>query len=526
MADACRNAPRPVLCKPIFENMPDYTSIPVTHPALKSNNKLGWLETQRYRLQMGFIMFAADLLGFTLAGAILFLVNLWLDLFRFQWSDLRYIVIVPLCLILYFTTKLYPGVGFSPPEEIKLIFWYTVIGFLLGVFFFGFDREHWNPKYLALLPFGFLSTICMLAARWLLRMLSIRYDLWGAPVVVVGSGSEANDLARYFLQRRRLGFLPRYVITGGKGDAQITASLPVLHFQDLLDCPEDRFSSQRIYTALVDLSRSIDILYSPQAFTRLAQLFPRLILIANVNNMQSASFHTHDFEGIVGVEASRQTLTFMDAFIKRTMDIALALLAILLTFPFWAAAMLIIRLKSSGPIFFTQLRVGQNRRALEHKDRLDGHVRMIKVYKFRTMVVDAEKKLGEYLAANPQARAEWQATQKLKNDPRVIPACEWMRKFSVDELPQLINVLKGEMSLVGPRPMMREQISDYGDAIEAYVSTRPGMTGLWQVSGRNNTTFADRAKFDEYYVHNWSVWLDIYIMLRTVWVVISRDGAY
>jgi lipopolysaccharide/colanic/teichoic acid biosynthesis glycosyltransferase len=142
------------------------------------------------------------------------------------------------------------------------------------------------------------------------------------------------------------------------------------------------------------------------------------------------------------------------------------------------------------------------------------------------MVQDADQLLDDYLSLNPAEQKEWEQTQKLRCDPRVIRGGDFLRKFSIDELPQIFNVLLGEMSLVGPRPMMADQVKLYGENIEAYCAVRPGITGLWQVSGRNHTTFQERARFDRYYIHNWSLWLDMYILTRTVWVVLSRDGAY
>ena len=121
---------------------------------------------------------------------------------------------------------------------------------------------------------------------------------------------------------------------------------------------------------------------------------------------------------------------------------------------------------------------------------------------------------------------EWQRDQKLKNDPRVTPVGRFLRKTSLDELPQLWNVLKGEMSLVGPRPIVQAEIEKYGQCFRNYARVRPGITGLWQVSGRNNTTYDQRISFDEYYVRNWSVWLDLYILVKTISVVITGYGAY
>ena len=142
------------------------------------------------------------------------------------------------------------------------------------------------------------------------------------------------------------------------------------------------------------------------------------------------------------------------------------------------------------------------------------------------MVENADEILEEYLYQNPDLRVEWTDNHKLKEDPRITRVGNVLRKLSLDELPQLWNIIRGEMSLVGPRPIVNEEKYRYGDIFELYTCVLPGMTGLWQVSGRNNTTYEQRVKLDSYYVKNWSIWLDIYILIKTVWVVLSRDGAY
>lgn len=143
------------------------------------------------------------------------------------------------------------------------------------------------------------------------------------------------------------------------------------------------------------------------------------------------------------------------------------------------------------------------------------------------MYPDAEKRLTEYLAQNPEARSEWERYCKLKNDPRVLPGIgRFLRRTSLDELPQLWNVLKGEMSLVGPRPVTQEELPKYGESLDLYLRVRPGLTGLWQVSGRNEVPYERRVALDRYYVQNWSVWLDLYILGRTVLAVLGRRGAW
>jgi lipopolysaccharide/colanic/teichoic acid biosynthesis glycosyltransferase len=148
------------------------------------------------------------------------------------------------------------------------------------------------------------------------------------------------------------------------------------------------------------------------------------------------------------------------------------------------------------------------------------------VWKFRTMRVNSEQMLAGHLAKNPGAAEEWRRGQKLKNDPRVTRLGRILRKASLDELPQLVNVVRGEMSMVGPRPIVDSEIQKYGSAFALYRQVIPGLTGLWQVSGRNERSYDERVELDTYYVRNWSPWLDIYLLARTIKVVVTGYGAY
>jgi lipopolysaccharide/colanic/teichoic acid biosynthesis glycosyltransferase len=142
------------------------------------------------------------------------------------------------------------------------------------------------------------------------------------------------------------------------------------------------------------------------------------------------------------------------------------------------------------------------------------------------MVPDADEILTAYLETHPEMEVEWDANHKLRNDPRTTRFGQIIRKLSLDEIPQMWNVLKNEMSIVGPRPIVNTEIQKYQDTFKLYKQVKPGITGLWQVLGRNNTSYSERIRLDEYYVRNWSIWMDIYIIIRTAWVLIRRRGAY
>lgn len=198
--------------------------------------------------------------------------------------------------------------------------------------------------------------------------------------------------------------------------------------------------------------------------------------------------------------------------LKRTTDFFIAAIALIFLLPVMLPLAIAIRLSDGGSALFKQKRIGR-----------DG--KEFRCYKFRSMVVDADVRLKRLLAADPKARMEWQATQKLENDPRITAFGRFLRKSSLDELPQLLNILKGEMSIVGPRPIVRNEVEKYGDYFGHYCQVRPGLTGLWQVSGRSDTTYGERVALDVQYVSDWSYTSDIKIMAMTIPAVLMSDGA-
>lgn len=203
----------------------------------------------------------------------------------------------------------------------------------------------------------------------------------------------------------------------------------------------------------------------------------------------------------------------VDAVLKRAFDLAFAAAFLVLTLPFLFALAIALKWNSPGPLFFVQRRVGRN-------GALFGCI------KFRTMRVDADAVLASLLATCPAAGAEWAADHKLRNDPRVSRLGRIVRKLSLDELPQLINIVRGEMSVVGPRPIVQAEIARYGAAFADYSAVKPGLTGLWQVSGRNDTTYAVRVRLDSEYRHRASFLFDMGIVLRTVPAVLCAKGSY
>jgi lipopolysaccharide/colanic/teichoic acid biosynthesis glycosyltransferase len=205
-------------------------------------------------------------------------------------------------------------------------------------------------------------------------------------------------------------------------------------------------------------------------------------------------------------------LSFFERAAKRGLDIVGALVFFILFGPLYLLVALGVGISMGRPVHFWQTRLGENGQRF-------------RFYKFRSMVRNSDDVLDEFLSRNDMARTEWDTFQKLEKDPRITPIGQFIRKLSLDELPQFWNVLKGDMSLVGPRPCMERQRSLYGKGWEHYCAMRPGITGLWQVSGRNRLSYARRVELDVEYINNWSLWLDFKILLRTVRAVVTGEGS-
>ena len=240
---------------------------------------------------------------------------------------------------------------------------------------------------------------------------------------------------------------------------------------------------------------------------------PHLLVVSNLSELPSLWSTARSCGGLNGMELRNGLMLVLPRLVKRAIDVVVTSAALIFAFPLFAFLAALVKLTSSGPMFYGHKRLG-----------LQGLPFL--AWKFRTMYSNGDAILKEHLANNPDAREEWDRDQKLRDDPRVTGVGKILRRLSLDELPQLWNVLKGDMSLVGPRPIVNAEIEKYGRVFHLYTGVKPGITGLWQVSGRNDTTYEQRVRLDQYYVRNWSPWLDVYILCKTVSVVITREGAY
>lgn len=352
-----------------------------------------------------------------------------------------------------------------------------------------------------------LMPIC----RILLKYLLIRIKLYTKNTIIIGSGKNAIDVFHALKQETYLGFNITLFVATDKTRCTEIDGVPIVntepqvllhrvdhHFTQFiiaLDEANEKAQNFWLRSLIKKGCRAVSVIPDfrgiPLYGTDIAFLFSHEIVLFRVNNNL----------------AKRSS-----KLIKRLVDILGSIILMILLSPIFLVLYLLIK-KDGGPAIYRHTRIGQYRKEF-------------KCLKFRSMKTNSNELLSKIINVNPAAKAEWEKDFKLKHDPRITSIGKYLRKYSLDELPQLWNVLKGEMSLVGPRPIVKKELDYYQEDIDYYLMAKPGMTGLWQVSGRNNVDYETRVYFDTWYAKNWSLWNDIVILFKTVKVVLNRDGAY
>jgi Undecaprenyl-phosphate galactose phosphotransferase WbaP len=415
--------------------------------------------------------------------------------------------LLPLALA-YWPAGLYPGTGLHPVLEMRQVTKVNTIAFLAAAVAVLFGTGPGRAGNAAFFAVAWLASLPLVPfSRIFVRKLCARRDWWGYPTLVISSGGTAAALARVLLKSPHSGLRPAAVVDlAGEGSGG-TERLPVLEPSEVTQFLQS--SGVRHAVAwLPDLSRGEVAAVLDYFSARV----PHLVLVTNLGELPTLWNASRACGALNGTELRNGLMLVLPRLVKRVIDLAVASAALAVASPLFAVIALVIKLTSRGPVFYGHKRIG-----------LQG--RTFKAWKFRSMCVNGDEVLAAHLASNPAARAEWQRDQKLRDDPRVTAAGRVLRRLSLDELPQLWNVLAGDMSLVGPRPIVTAEVEKYGKVFPLVKGVKPGITGLWQVSGRNNTTYEQRVRLDQYYVRNWSPWLDVYILAKTVSVVITRDGA-
>ncbi|MBU2850423.1 undecaprenyl-phosphate galactose phosphotransferase WbaP [Acidithiobacillus ferrivorans] len=350
--------------------------------------------------------------------------------------------------------------------------------------------------------------------RWLLRLTLQGLGAWTRPVVIIGCGQNAAEAIRALNSEPMLGYsIQRVLVPGGCSPA--AGSLPTHAPIEALG--EDPLATlAHLGKPHVVLALDMDQWEAQERLVRsLGLRYSNLTIAPPLRGLPLFGMEVmHFFSHEVLMLRVRDNLARLSPRItKRLFDLVAASLLVVVLSPLLLYIAWRIRSEDGGPVFFIQERVGRRGRQFG-------------CLKFRSMVMDAEDRLKRYLHSHPELAAEYAINFKIRNDPRVTRIGKFLRRGSLDELPQLFNVLRGDMSLVGPRPLLERELDRYGENICLYRLVHPGITGLWQVSGRSETTFDERAQLDAWYVKNWTLWYDIVILLRTVKVVSRREGAY
>lgn len=395
---------------------------------------------------------------------------------------------------------LYQTVSLPPHRELKAQFQMVSLlyGIILAVLFLSHSGDIYSRIVIAGSWAATLVTLpCM---RTLCRRLFVRYWWWGKQLIIFDRSNAGRELWHYLKRCPERGLNPVDIV-----------ALPT-DIEGVRLCFAK--AEQRWPTAVAMLLQKADQGLSVDYIAEASRHFDNVLLVP----LFSESFQTHwltprDLGNTVGLLVRQNLHDKRRLRFKRAMDILLCAAGSVILLPLGLLLALAIRLDSPGPVFYRQRRIGREGRE-------------VRIFKFRTMVSNADAVLEEMLAHNLDLKKEWECDHKLKHDPRITRVGRFLRKVSLDELPQLINVVTGDMSLVGPRPIVASEVHKYGPVYEEYCMVRPGITGLWQISGRNNTTYAERVAYDHYYINNWSVWMDLWILAKTVPVVITGYGAY
>jgi Undecaprenyl-phosphate galactose phosphotransferase WbaP len=351
-----------------------------------------------------------------------------------------------------------------------------------------------------------LTTALLLAGDPIARRALLRLGRWCQPVFIFGGGDTAGEVVRQLKLYPELGYQPACIVDDGSiYTPDEEHGVPVVRFRELSKHADELAAA----TTAVVIERLVERSLMLQLYT--SGIFKRILLVPGCHDLISLKSTIRRVGGTLSIEVASDRPGKAAALGKRVFDLVLGGCALLVLSPVFLGLALAVRLDSPGPAFFTQPRWG-------------GGSRTFPAFKFRTMHTDGDRRLKRHFLRNPAAEREYERYRKLDDDPRITRAGRVLRATSLDELPQLLNAVRGEMSIVGPRPYTLDELAKLGPAREILSAVRPGITGFWQVSGRNRRTFRERIEMDCYYVRNLSVWLDLWIIYRTAIAIVTREG--
>jgi Undecaprenyl-phosphate galactose phosphotransferase WbaP len=465
----------------------------------------------RYSLQVllnSLPLFLVDILALTATVAVCRLAFFQLGISVGVDVSQSWLAIMIGFVLINFEQGMYPGVRLSPVEEFRrltisvscvLVLWGLGVAILSG----GVVAQLW---FLAVV-WGLCIVTLPIARSWARSFLG-RWTPWGIRTLVCGDDATSVRLFHWLQINPQLGLRPVGVIADREA-LEITDEDQwwVGSWADTHRVAEERGVYHAVVVPPESRPAAIASLFADYLYT-----IPHVFVLSELAET-SESWNPQQLDGLTGIHLQQNLMLPLPRFIKRCMDIVAASAGALILLPLLFYVAVAVKLSSRGPILYGHDRLGKNGRKF-------------KAWKFRSMFENSSDVLEYYLEQHPELRAEWEKDHKLRYDPRVTRIGRFIRKTSIDELPQLWNVITGEMSLVGPRPIVTAEIPKYGQYYSLYTMVTPGITGLWQVSGRNNTTYEERVQFDAYYVRNWSPWMDMYLLIRTIRIVLFADGAY
>lgn len=458
----------------------------------------------RWRLHNGFALAVGDALALSLAilGAVF--VRLWLTGTSAVPSWGWYLL--PTWWIGALMMRLLPSWGLGPVEEMRRIFLLllTVFGLTAVALFLG--KTAVDTSRLTLVSAFFLSTILVSFVRAQVKGVLCQGGQWGVPTVVYGAGPVAQQVIKLLQRERGLGYNPVAVLDDNHQYwGRSVEGIRVLGHTDYVT----PYAPVAIMAMPgIGRHRQMELLEGPLSHYR------KVLIIPDLFEAPSLWIRPRDLSGILGLEITSNLTNPVAQIVKRLADI----IFVYITVPFWLPLCgflaFAIWLEDKTNPFFLQVRVGQDGKTFH-------------TWKFRTMVPNAEDVLRRKLQEDENLRVEWETTYKLRRDPRITKVGRLLRRASLDELPQILNVLRGEMSLVGPRPLPSYHHNELPNRVrDLRKRVLPGITGLWQVSGRSDIGTEGMEQWDPYYVRNWSMWLDVLVLIRTLRTVFSRSGAY
>ncbi len=374
---------------------------------------------------------------------------------------------------------------------------------LVVIFFFVAITKMGDGVSRTILILHFLLNAFIPIWSYIIKKYAFKFVFLRRPVFAICDTNGEKNILKWFEEGNPFGYDIRVIYNIDKMDiSEVHRKINKLIKKDVYDSAIIDFDSNNIF----NLSDLVDHI---QKNIHEVIILPKISKMPMLNGELISSIHHKGMAFYV----KNNLLSPVDSQIKITFDYILSLSLILIFSPFLIVLYVLVYIDTKGKPIFKQRRIGKGGK-------------FFNIYKFRTMLVNADELLQKLLEENEEIRNEWKRDFKLKNDPRITKLGTFLRKTSLDELPQLINILQGKMSLVGPRPIVEDEIKKYGEYFEYFTAVNPGITGLWQVSGRNDIDYDERVQLDIWYVRNWSIELDLEILIKTIVVVLGKKGSY